>query len=126
VEKLMPILTSTPKLKTLKMQTSNKIDFDKIRIGVVDFFTTHFSKISADTMGWLAAIALHAATIPTLLALLTGMTDSTPSVDVVLFMWLGLVFLFGRAVILKDLLNVVTIGLGFVIQAVLMALILFK
>lgn len=122
----MPILTSTPKLKTLKMQTSNKIDFDKIRSGVVDFFTTHFSKISADTMGWLAAIALHAATIPTLLALLTGMTDSTPSVDVVLFMWLGLVFLFGRAVILKDLLNVVTIGLGFVIQAVLMALILFK
>lgn len=122
----MPILTSTPKLKTLKMQTSNKIDFDKIRSGVVDFFTTHFSKISADTMGWLAAIALHAATIPTLLALLTGMTDNTPSVDVVLFMWLGLVFLFGRAVILRDLLNIVTIGLGFVIQAVLMALILFK
>ena len=122
----MPILTSTPKLKTLKMQTSNKIDFDKIRSGVVDFFTTHFSKISADTMGWLAAIALHAATIPTLLALLTGMTDNTPSVDVVLCMWLGLVFLFGRAVILRDLLNIVTIGLGFVIQAVLMALILFK
>ena len=122
----MPILTSTPKLKALKMQTSNKIDFDKIRSGVVDFFTTHFSKISADTMGWLAAIALHAATIPTLLALLTGMTDNTPSVDVVLFMWLGLVFLFGRAVILRDLLNIVTIGLGFVIQAVLMALILFK
>ena len=122
----MPILTSTPKLKTLKMQTSNKIDFDKIRSGVVDFFTTHFSKISADTMGWLAAISLHAATIPTLLALLTGMTDNTPSVDVVLFMWLGLVFLFGRAVILRDLLNIVTIGLGFVIQAVLMALILFK
>jgi hypothetical protein len=126
VEKLMPILTSTPKLKTLKMQTSNKIDFDKIRSGVVDFFTTHFGKISADTMGWLAAIALHAATIPTLLALLTGMTDTTPSVDVVLFMWLGLVFLFGRAVVLRDLLNIVTIGLGFVIQAVLMALILFK
>jgi hypothetical protein len=122
----MPILTSTPKLKTLKMQTSNKIDFDKIRSGVVDFFTTHFGKISADTMGWLAAIALHAATIPTLLALLTGMTDTTPSVDVVLFMWLGLVFLFGRAVVLRDLLNIVTIGLGFVIQAVLMALILFK
>ena len=122
----MPILTSTPKTKMSKMETSNKIDFDKIRTGVVDFFTTHFSKISADTMGWLAAIALHAATIPTLLALLTGMTDSTPRVDVVLFMWLGLVFLFGRAVILKDLLNVVTIGLGFVIQAVLMALILFK
>jgi hypothetical protein len=123
----MPILTSTPKPRAIsKMETSNKIDFDRIKQSVVEFFSTHFSKISAETMGWLAAIALHAATIPTLLALLTGLTDSTPSIDVVLFMWLGLVLLFGRAVILRDLLNVVTIGLGFVIQATLMALILFK
>jgi hypothetical protein len=121
----MPILTSTPKSKTVKMENS-KIDFDRVKYQVVEFFSTHFGKISAETMGWLAAIALHAATIPTLLALLTGLTDSTPSIDVVLFMWLGLVLLFGRAVILRDLLNVVTIGLGFVIQATLMALILFK
>lgn len=123
----MPILTSTSKPKVMdKMEPSNKIDFDRIKLAVVDFFATHFSKISADTLGWLAAIALHAATIPSLLALLTGMTDTTPSVDVVLFMWLGLVLLFGRSVILKDLLNIVTIGIGFVAQAVLMALILFK
>jgi len=122
----MPILTSTTKSKSVKMEISNKIDFDRVKQSVVEFFSTHFSKISAETMGWLAAIALHAATIPTLLALLTGLTDTTPSVDVVLFMWLGLVLLFGRAVILKDLLNIVTIGLGFVIQATLMALILFK
>jgi hypothetical protein len=123
---MMPILTSTIKSKTVKMENSKKIDFDRIKQSVVEFFSTHFSKISAETMGWLAAIALHAATVPTLLALLTGLTDTTPSVDVVLFMWLGLVLLFGRAVILKDLLNIVTIGLGFVIQATLMALILFK
>jgi hypothetical protein len=123
----MPILTSTPRSKIIpKMETSNKIDIDKLKQSVVEFFSTHFSKISAETLGWLAAIALHAATIPTLLALLTGLTDSTPSVDVVMFLWLGLVFLFGRAVILRDLLNIVTIGLGFVIQAMLMALILFK
>lgn len=108
------------------MEESNKVDFNKIKQSVAEFFTAHFSKISAETMGWMAAIALHAATIPTLLALLTGLTDATPSVDVVLFMWLGLVLLFGRAVILKDMLNVVTIGFGFVVQAVLMALILFK
>lgn len=123
----MPILNSTPRPRpTLKMETSNKIDFEKIKKNVVEFFSTHFSKISAETMGWLAAIALHAATIPTLLALLTGLTDTTPSVDVVMFLWLGLVLLFGRAVLLKDMLNVVTIGFGFVIQASLMALILFK
>lgn len=122
----MPILTSTSKPKISKMDISKKIDFEKIKTAVVEFFVTHFGKISADTLGWLAAIALHAATIPTLLALLTGLTDNTPSIDIVLFMWLGLVFLFGRAVILKDLLNISTIGLGFVIQAALMALILFK
>jgi hypothetical protein len=126
----MPILTSTSKSK-FKMENSTKTDskkinFDSIKQSVVEFFSTHFGKISAETLGWLAAIALHAATVPTLLALLTGLTDTTPSVDVVLFMWLGLVLLFGRAVILKDLLNIVTIGLGFVIQATLMALILFK
>jgi len=37
-----------------------------------------------------------------------------------------LVLMFLRAVVLKDLLNIITIGLGFIIQAVLMALILFK
>jgi hypothetical protein len=123
----MPLLTSTRKKPEIQKNMENsKIDFDRIKNQVAEFFTTHFSKISADTMGWLAAIALHAATIPTLLALLTGLTDSTPSVDVILFLWLGLVLLFGRAIILKDLLNISTIGLGFVIQASLMALILFK
>lgn len=120
----MPILSSTPKPKT-KMNSS-KIDFENIKAHVVEFFVTHFSKISAETFGWLAAIVIHAATIPTLLALLTGLTDTTPSIDVVLFMWLGLVLLFLRSVILKDLLNIVTISIGFVIQATLMALILFK
>lgn len=122
----MPILTSTRKKSDIQKMENSKIDFDRIKDQVAEFFTTHFSKISADTLGWLAAIALHAATVPTLLALLTGLTDSTPSVDVVLFLWLGLVLLFGRAIILKDLLNIATIGLGFVIQSSLMALILFK
>ncbi len=123
----MPILSSTSRVKPIsKMENSSKIDLEKIKGNVVEFFSTHFNKISAETMGWLAAIALHAATIPTLLALLTGLTDSTPSVDVVMFLWLGLVLLFGRAVLLRDMLNIVTIGFGFVIQASLMALILFK
>jgi len=122
----MPILTSTRNKSDIQKMENSKIDFDRIKYQVSEFFTTHFSKISADTLGWLAAIALHAATIPTLLALLTGLTDSTPSVDVILFLWLGLVLLFGRAIILKDILNIATIGLGFVIQSSLMALILFK
>jgi hypothetical protein len=83
-------------------------------------------KVSADTLGWLAVILIHCATIPTLLALLTGLSDNVPNLDIVLFMWSGLVLLFGRAVVLKDTLNVITIGTGFIVQAVIMAMILFK
>jgi hypothetical protein len=83
-------------------------------------------KVSADTLGWLAVILIHCATIPTLLALLTGLSDNVPNLDIVLFMWAGLVLLFGRAVVLKDTLNVITIGAGFIIQATIMAMILFK
>jgi hypothetical protein len=41
-------------------------------------------------------------------------------------MWAGLILLFGRAIILKDMFNIITIGTGFVVQAIIMALILFK
>jgi hypothetical protein len=91
-----------------------------------NFVNEHLHTISADTLGWLAAIVIHCATLPSLLALLTGLSDHTPSIDVVLFMWTGLVLLFARAVVLKDALNIITIGVGFIAQAVLMALILFK
>jgi hypothetical protein len=44
----------------------------------------------------------------------------------ILFLWGGLVLLFLRAVVLKDILNIITIGFGFMLQAGFMALILFK
>ena len=86
----------------------------------------HLPKVSADTLGWLAVVLIHSATIPTLLALLTGLSDNVPNLDIVLFMWAGLVLLFMRAVVLRDILNIITIGMGFITQAVLMAMILFK
>ncbi len=90
------------------------------------FFIGHLKKLTAETLGWLAAIVLHCATIPSMLALMTGLTDRLPSVDIVLFIWAGLVLLFARAIVLRDQLNIITIGAGFIAQAVLMAFILFK
>jgi hypothetical protein len=49
-----------------------------------------------------------------------------PPVDLVLFAWSGLFCFFVKATIQKDVLNIVTIGLGFFIQAALLALIVFK
>jgi hypothetical protein len=99
-----------------------KFDINLIR----DFIANSLGRISADTLGWLAAILLHAATVPTMLALMTGLSDRPPSLDLVLFVWSALVLMFLRAIVLKDNLNIITIGLGFIVQAAMMALVLFK
>ncbi len=86
----------------------------------------HAPHISAETAGWCAIVLLHLATIPTMVAVLTGLTEKMPPVDLVLFSWAGLFLFFLKATIQKDLLNIVTIGFGFFVQACLMALIIFK
>jgi hypothetical protein len=87
---------------------------------------TTITKVSTETFGWIAVILLHAATIPSLMAVMSGLTDRMPPVDLVLLVWSGLTMLFIKAAIQKDMLNVVTIGLGFILQAVMIALIFFK
>ncbi len=91
-----------------------------------EFFKTKISHISAETFGWLAAIVLHASTLPSMLAVMSGLTDRLPAVDLVLLVWTGLALMFVKAAVQKDMLNVVTIGFGFIIQAMFMALIFFK
>lgn len=84
------------------------------------------SKISSEAVGWISVIVLHAATIPTLLAVMSGLTDRMPPVDLVLMIWAALTLLFVKAAVQRDMLNLVTITFGFIVQAVLMALIFFK
>ena len=104
------------KMQTFKQLSENIITTVQSRIGV----------ISSETLAWLANIMLHAATLPSLLAVSMSLTDRLPSVDLVLLTWSGLTLLFIKSVIVKDMLNVATIGFGFIIQSVLMMLIFFK
>jgi hypothetical protein len=99
-----------------------KIDIEKW----VSWLQNVIAPISAATLGWLAVILIHSATLPTLIAVLTGLSDKMPSVDMVLLTWAGLVALFAQACVQKNFLNIVTISLGFIIQSSLMVLIFFK
>lgn len=105
------------KIKEIKMA-----DIDAIKAAVL----SATSKISSEAVGWISVLVLHAATIPTLLAVMGGLTDRMPPVDLVLMIWSALTLLFVKAAVQKDMLNIITIALGFVVQAVLMALIFFK
>ena len=86
----------------------------------------HVKNISSETVGWLAVLFIHCATIPSLLGLLIGVSDKLPSIDVVVFLWVSLFLLFMKALINKDTLNILTISVGFMIQASLMGLLVFK
>jgi hypothetical protein len=105
------------KFKEIKMA-----DIEDIKAAVL----SATSKISSEAVGWISVLVLHAATIPTLLAVMSGLTDRMPPVDIVLMIWTALTLLFVKAAVQKDMLNIITIALGFVVQAVMMALIFFK
>jgi hypothetical protein len=98
------------------------VNLKKMRDSIIE----NIGHLSAETLGWIGVILVHLATIPTLVAVLTGLTEKLPPVDIVALMWLGLFMFFIRSVIAKDLLNIITIGFGFFVQAMLMALIIFK
>lgn len=101
-----------------------KFNFDLSKIK--SFVEEKMSHVSSETLGWLAIVLLHAATIPSLIAVMGGLTDRMPPLDMVLLVWTGLTLLFVRAAVLKDMLNLITIGFGFILQASLTALIFFK
>lgn len=90
------------------------------------FVTDRFGQASAETLGWMSVILLHAATVPSFLAIMSGLTDRAPAIDLVLLIWSALTLLFVKAAVQKDMLNLVTIGFGFIIQASMLALIYFK
>jgi len=86
----------------------------------------YFSKMSAESLEWAAILVLHSATVPSFLAVMAGITDNLPAVDLVLMLWFGLALLFAKAAVRKDMFSMVTIGFGFMLQAAMMALIFFK
>lgn len=87
---------------------------------------SHVAPVTAETFAWLAVIFIHAATVPALVAVLTGLSDRMPTVDMVLMTWAGLSCLFAQSAIQKNMLQIITIATGFLVQASLMALIFFK
>lgn len=109
------------------------MNFEKVQDSVSSYvkevsvdFKSMITKVSTETIGWIGILLLHGATVPTMLGLMFGMTDKPPSIDMVLIVWAALGMFFMKAIIQRDILNLITIGLGFIMQATLMALVFFK
>jgi hypothetical protein len=96
--------------------------FNEFRISILEVI----QHLSSDFLGWLAILLLHAATIPGLIAVMSGLSDQLPPIDLVLMVWSALALMFVRAAVTKDMLNIITIGFGFMVQAGMVALIFFR
>lgn len=98
---------------------------EKVKLFLINF-RSKLAIVSSETIGWIANVVLHCATLPSLIAVSMGLSDKLPSIDLVLLIWSALTLLFVRSIISKDMINIITIGVGFIVQAVLMATIFFK
>jgi hypothetical protein len=112
--------------QTTKTSQESKLNLQNLSQRVSAFFNEKSKKVSVDTLNWIAVLFFHGATIPNLLALMAGITDNAPPLDITLLIWCGLMVIFVKAAIQKEMLIMLTMGFGFVLQAVLMMLIFFK
>jgi hypothetical protein len=75
--------------------------------------------------GWAGMILVQSATLPTLLSNLLGYSDKLPPLSMVLLVWAGLALYFVRAYAQRDVLYMVSNGVGFVLNTILLAMIVF-
>ena len=110
-----------------------KVSFSVLKEMAVNFvnklwveFKSSIRQVSIDGIGWTGLIALHAVTIPSLFGLMTGLTDNTPPIDMVIILWAAMALFYIKAILEKNVVSLVIIGLGFIMQSILMALVFFK
>lgn len=89
-------------------------------------FVGSIGEFSTNTLNWLSIMIGHCVFIPTALALLTELTDKTPSVDIILLVQGFLILSFFRSVVAKDTVAMVLHALGWFVQATLLGMIVFK
>ena len=89
-------------------------------------FKQSIRQVSIDGIGWTGLIALHAVTIPSLFGLMTGLTDNTPPIDMVIILWAAMALFYIKAILERNFVSLIIIGMGFIMQSILMALVFFK
>jgi len=89
-------------------------------------FKQSIRQVSIDGIGWTGLIALHAVTVPSMFGLMTGLTDNTPPIDMVIILWAAMALFYIKAILERNVVSLVIIGMGFIMQSILMALVFFK
>lgn len=87
---------------------------------------TELNRFGTNTLNWLSILVGHSVFVPTSLALLTALTDKTPSIDIIILVQGFLLLSFFRTVVSRDQVGMVLHALGWFVNALLLGLIVFK
>ncbi len=79
----------------------------------------------AEVGGYIGMGLIHAATLPTSVSVIMGWSDKLPPLSMVLLVWLGLILFFIRALVRFDWLYLISNGIGFVANSILLILIVY-
>jgi len=78
-----------------------------------------------EAAGWVGMILVQCATVPTAVSNIMGWSDKLPPLSMILLVWLGLMCYFVRAYANRDRLYMVSNGVGFFLNTILLALIVY-
>lgn len=83
-------------------------------------------KRAIEAGGWIGIILIQGATLPTTIPVILGMTATLPPLSMVLMVWAGLTLFLIRSVAQRDVLYMASNGIGFLLQTVLLAIIVYS
>lgn len=80
---------------------------------------------AAEIGGWAGMCLINGATIPVTVSNIMGYSTTLPPLSMVLLVWGGLALFLGRSIARNDTLYIVSNTVGFVLNSLLLALIVF-
>lgn len=80
---------------------------------------------AAEIGGWVGMCLIHGATIPVTVGNIMGWSNNLPPLSMVLLVWSGLALFLWRAIARNDFLYTVSNAVGFILNSVLLAIIVF-
>ncbi len=75
--------------------------------------------------GWVGMCLIHGATVPVTVSNIAGWSNELPPLSMILLVWSGLALFLWRAIARQDWLYTVSNAVGFLLNSILLALIVF-
>jgi hypothetical protein len=79
----------------------------------------------SDIAGWLGIASIQGATMPSIIGSISGHSQTMPPLSMVALVWFGLVLFLYRGIVRADTVAIVSNAIGFVLNTILLALIVY-